>query len=286
MEQEWAAEREREAEAARQREQEAAQQRDAELRRAQEVAEAAERELVRQREAAAAELEREAAAKKAKKLEVHPDVQRFWDEQDRRVAGLVPGWKWMTRRGRASGRHSRGSGTWRRRRRRWRRAASRKRRGIWFRCTNGGSRRKKGGLVNRILSARREAAAERQAEQDKKAWETSRPEREAAERERRAWIIENDPNFAKISVLQRRGMVARWDEQFPPPKNWIESPAARENRIAQVARRMKLSAFDMRTWELEEPKREAMVKLERAVARQQASTRDPGPSKDYDWQSR
>ena len=84
------------------------------------------------------------------------------------------------------------------------------------------------------------AAAERQREQEAA---------EAAERARRAWVIENDPHFAKISVLQRRGIVARWDEQFPPPKNWIKSPAARENRIAELARKMKLAAFDTRTWD-------------------------------------
>ena len=50
---------------------------------------------------------------------------------------------------------------------------------------------------------------QRQREQEKTAWEMSRPERQAAERERRAWIIENDPHFAKISVRGRRGMVAR-----------------------------------------------------------------------------
>ena len=37
---------------------------------------------------------------------------------------------------------------------------------------------KKEGLVKRIISARRAPTAERQREQDKEAWETSRPERE------------------------------------------------------------------------------------------------------------
>ena len=143
---------------------------------------------------------------------------------------------------------------------------------------------KKGGLINRILSARREAAAERQAEQEKKAWETSRPEREASERARRAWIIENDPNFAAIAVHHRRGMVARWDEQFQPPRE-IESPWEREKRIDTVMRGMNQAAYDRRTWELDQSKRETMVKLERAVARQpeqqQARPRDPGPTRDY-----
>ena len=75
------------------------------------------------------------------------------------------------------------------------------------------------------------------------------------------------------------------DEQFPAPQDWIESPAARENRIAELARTMKLSAFAVRTWELERTKEETMLKPNREVARQpeqhQQPTRDPGPTRDY-----
>ena len=75
-----------------------------------------------------------------------------------------------------------------------------------------------------------------------------------------------------------QGVVEVW-------RDWIESPAVRENRIAGLARKMKLAAFDTRTWELEESKRETMVKPNREVARQpeqpQARTRDPGPTRDY-----
>ena len=81
---------------------------------------------------------------------------------------------------------------------------------------------KKEGRVNRILSVRWEAAAERQAEQEKEAW---------------------------------------------------------ENRIAEVARTMKRSAFDMRTWELERPKQETMVKLERA-AEAARPKQEPGLERD------
>ena len=64
---------------------------------------------------------------------------------------------------------------------------------------------KKEGLVKRIISARREAAAERPREQDKKAWETSRPEWEQQERARRAWIVVNSPYFQKLPVGQQWG---------------------------------------------------------------------------------
>ena len=90
------------------------------------------------------------------------------------------------------------------------------------------------------------AAEEQQREQGKKAWETSRPEREAAERARRAWIIENDPNFAEIPVRERQLMVDILDKRFPQPDG-IESPAARENRIAELARRMKLGVVTLST---------------------------------------
>ena len=143
---------------------------------------------------------------------------------------------------------------------------------------------KKEGLVKRIISARREAAAERQREQDNKAWETSRPEREQQERARRAWIVVNSPYFQKLPVGQQREIGARWDEQFQPPHE-IESPWEREKRIEQVMRGMNQAAYDRRQWELDQSKREMLVKLERAVARQpeqqQAPTRNLGPTRDY-----
>ena len=124
----------------------------------------------------------------------------------------------------------------------------------------------------------------------------SRPEREAAERARRAWIIENDPNFAALDVRTRQEWVYLWDKRFPPPSE-IESPAAREKRIAELARRMKLDAFRGRELALERTKEESMVKPKRDVARQpgqpsprvdQSQQHQPsrGPSKDYDWYSR
>ena len=281
VEQEWAA-------VERQREEEAARQREEELRRAQEAAEAAERELVRQREAAA-ELERvaaaeKAAAEKAKKLDVHPDVQRFWDQHDKRGSvRLATDWQtddatWVSERKALAGQ--------------WNaeKEKSAVEEGLQSKAKGDlvplHERRvppKKEGLVNRILSARREAAAERHREQEKNAWETSRPEREAAERARRAWIIENDPNFAKISVREQRVMVGVWDKQFPAPKDWIERPASRENRIAELARRMKLAAFDTRQWDLDAPKREAARQAKIALEREQqpTRTRDPGPTRDY-----
>ena len=143
---------------------------------------------------------------------------------------------------------------------------------------------KKEGLVKRIISARREAAAERQREQDNKAWETSRPEREQQERARRAWIVVKSPYFQKLPVGQQREIGARWDEQFQPPHE-IESPWEREKRIEQVMRGMNQAAYDRRQLELDPSKRETMVKLERLVARQPEQqptrTRDHGPTKDY-----
>ena len=107
---------------------------------------------------------------------------------------------------------------------------------------------KKEGLVKRIISARREAAAERQREQDNKAWETSRPEREQQERARRAWIVVESPYFQKLPVGQQREIGARWDEQFPPPHE-IESPWEREKRIDTVMRGMNQAAYDRRQWD-------------------------------------
>ena len=282
--QESAVDRQREAEAERQREQEAAQQREAELRRAQEAADAAERELVRQREAAAAEQERAAAAKKAKKLKVHPDVQRLWDQYGKKAEGEVWGgpsedaaWvrdrkalagQWNEEKEKAAveeGRQSKARGDLVPLHERWE-----------------PPKKKKEGLVSRILSARREAAAEQQAKQEKEAWETSRPEREAAERARRAWHIESNPAFETFSVRERRLMVNLWDKRFPMPER-IEKPAVRERRIEEVSTKMNRDAFHSRELALDRPKREAM--LERAVARQpeqqQERTRDPGPTRDY-----
>ena len=111
---------------------------------------------------------------------------------------------------------------------------------------------KKEGLVRRIISARRAPTAERQREQDKEAWGMSRPERE------------------------RRLMVDIWYKRFPQP-DWIESPAAREARIDQVARTMKLDAFDSRTWELECPNQEVARQREQQPER----ARDRCPERDY-----
>ena len=58
-------------------------------------------------------------------------------------------------------------------------------------------------------------AAERQREQDKEARETSRPEREAAERARRAWHIESNPDFEALPVRKRRLIVDLWDKVLP-----------------------------------------------------------------------
>ena len=262
----------------RQREAEAERQREAELRRAQEAAEAAEREAV------AAELERAAAAKKAKKLEVHPDVQRFWDQYGKQAVGEVWGgpsenaaWvrerkalaeQWNEEKEKAAveeGRQSKARGDLVPLHERW-----------------DPPKKKKEGLVSRILSARREAAAERQAKQEKEAWETSRPEREAAERARRAWHIESNPAFETFSVRERRLMVNIWDKRFAMPER-IEKPAVRERRIEEVSTKMNRDAFHSRELALDRSKRETM--LERAVARQPEQqptrTRDPGPTRDY-----
>ena len=145
-----------------------------------------------------------------------------------------------------------------------------------------GEKPKKEGLVKRFISARREVAAERQAKQEKEAWETSRPEREAAERARRAWHIENNPAFETLSMRERRVMVNLWDERFPMPER-IEKPAERERRIEEVSTKMNRDAFHSRELALDRPKREAM--LERLISRQpeqqQERTRDLGPTKDY-----
>ena len=294
--QESAVDRQREAEAERQREQKAAQQREAELRRAQEAArqeqESArqrEAEATRQREAAAAEQERAAAAKKAKKLKVHPDVQRLWDQYGKKAEREVWGGPsedaaWVRDRKALAGQ-------WNEEKEKaaveeGRESEAKKEKVIplherW-------APPKKEGLVKRIISARREAAAERQAKQEKEAWETSRPEREQQERARRAWIVVKSPYFQKLPVGQQREIGARWDEQFPPPHE-IESPWEREKRIEQVMRGMNQAAYDRRQLELDPSKRETMVKLERLVARQpeqQPPTRNPGTSKDYDWHGR
>ena len=97
------------------------------------------------------------------------------------------------------------------------------------------------------------------------------------------------PYFQKLPVGQQREIGARWDEQFPPPHE-IESPWEREKRIEQVMRGMNQAAYDRRQLELDPSKLETMVKLERLVVRQpeqqQAPTRNPGTSKDYDWHGR
>ena len=284
--------RQREAEAERQREQKAAQQREAELRRAQEAArqeqESArqrEAEATRQREAAAAEQERAAAAKKAKKLKVHPDVQRFWDQYGKQAVGEVWGGPsedaaWVRERKALAGQ-------WNEEKEKaaveeGRQSKAKEGKVIPLHERWEKPKKKKEGLVKRFISARREAAAERQAKQEKEAWETSRPEREAAERARRAWHIESNPAFETFSVRERRVMVNLWDKRFPMPER-IEKPAERERRIEEVSTKMNRDAFHSRELALDRPKREAM--LERLVARQPEQqptrTRDPGPTRDY-----
>ena len=143
---------------------------------------------------------------------------------------------------------------------------------------------KKEGLVKRIISARRAAAAERQREQDNKAWETSRPEREQQERARRAWIVVESPYFQKLPVGQQHEIGARWDEPCPQPHE-IESPWEREKRIEQVMRGMNQAAYDRRQWDLDAPKRarEAAWRAKIALEREQqpTRTRNPGPMRDY-----
>ena len=261
-------EREQEAVAARQREAEAARQREAE------------RELVRQREAAA-ELERAAAAEKAKIARNRPAVVTAEEIVAQRAAAIeAEGAAWLSeKKARA--------GQWSEEKEKaaleeGRESEAKKEKVIplherW-------APPKKEGLVKRIISARREAAAERQREQDNKAWETSRPEREQQERARRAWIVVESPYFQKLPVGQQREIGARWDEQFPPPHE-IESPWEREKRIEQVMRGMNQAAYDRRQWELDPSKRETLVKLERLVARQPEQqptrTRNPGPTRYY-----
>ena len=267
--QESAVDRQREAEADRKREQKAAQQREA--------------EATRQREAAAAEQERAAAAKKAKKLKVHPDVQRFWDQYGKKAEGEVWGGPsedaaWVRERKALAGQWNEEK----------EKAAveegrqSKAKEGKVIPLHERWEKPKKEGLVKRFISARREAAAERQAKQEKEAWETSRPEREAAERARRAWHIESNPAFETLSMRERRVMVNLWDKRFPMPER-IEKPAERETRIEEVSTKMNRDAFHSRELALDRPKREAM--LERLISRQpeqqQERTRDPGPTKDY-----
>ena len=67
-------------------------------------------------------------------------------------------------------------------------------------------------------------------------------------------------------------LKSRWRFQLPPPHE-IESPWEREKRIEQVMRGMNQTAYDRRQWELDQSKRETLVKLERAVARQRSSSR-------------
>ena len=262
------------------REQEAARRREAELRRAQEAAEAVERELVRQREAAA-ELERAAAAEKAKIARDRPAVVTVEEIVAQRAAAIeAEGAAWLSEKKARAGQWSEEKEKAAQEEGRESEAKKEKVIPLHERWAPP----KKEGLVKRIISARREAAAERQREQDKKAWETSRPEREQQERARRAWIVVNSPYFQKLLVGQQREIGARWDEQCPPPHK-IESPWEREKRIEQVMRGMNQAAYDRRQLELDPSKRETMVKLERLVARQpeqpQTPTRDLGPTRDY-----
>ena len=262
------------------REQEAARRREAELRRAQEAAEAVERELVRQREAAA-ELERAAAAEKAKIARDRPAVVTVEEIVAQRAAAIeAEGAAWLSEKKARAGQWSEEKEKAAQEEGRESEAKKEKVIPLHERWAPP----KKEGLVKRIISARREAAAERQREQDNKAWETSRPEREQQERARRAWIVVNSPYFQKLLVGQQREIGARWDEQCPPPHK-IESPWEREKRIEQVMRGMNQAAYDRRQLELDPSKRETMVKLERLVARQpeqpQTPTRDLGPTRDY-----
>ena len=273
-------EREQEAVAARQREAEAARQREAELRRAQEAAEAADRELVRQREAAA-ELERAAAAEKAKIARDRPAVVTVEEIVAQRAAAIeAEGAAWLSEKKARAGQWSEEKEKAAQEEGRESEAKKEKVIPLHERWAPP----KKEGLVKRIISARREAAAERQREQDNKAWETSRPEREQQERARRAWIVVESPYFQKLPVGQQREIGVRWDEQCPPPHE-IESPWEREKRIEQVMRGMNQAAYDRRQWDLDAPKREreaawlAKIALERE--QQPTRTRDLGPTRDY-----
>ena len=264
------------------REQEAvaARQREAELRRAQEAAEAAERELARQREAAA-ELERAAAAEKAKIARDRPAVVTVEEIVAQRAAAIeAEGAAWLSEKKALAGQWSEEKEKAAQEEGRQSEAKKEKVIPLHERWAPP----KKEGLVKRIISARREAAAERQREQDNKAWETSRPEREQQERARRAWIVVESPYFQKLPVGQQHEIGARWDEKFPPPHE-IESPWEREKRIEQVMRGMNQAAYDRRQWDLDAPKRarEAAWRAKIALEREQqpTRTRNPGPMKDY-----
>ena len=264
------------------REQEAvaARQREAELRRAQEAAEAAERELARQREAAA-ELERAAAAEKAKIARDRPAVVTVEEIVAQRAAAIeAEGAAWLSDKKALAGQWSEEKEKAAQEEGRQSEAKNEKVIPLHERWAPP----KKEGLVKRIISARREAAAERQREQDNKAWETSRPEREQQERARRAWIVVESPYFQKLPVGQQHEIGARWDEKFPPPHE-IESPWEREKRIEQVMRGMNQAAYDRRQWDLDAPKRarEAAWRAKIALEREQqpTRTRNPGPMKDY-----
>ena len=267
-EQEAVAARQRAAEAARQREQEAARQREAE------------RELMRQREAAAA-LERAEAAEKAKIARDRPAVVTVEEIVAQRSAAIeAEGAAWLSDKKARAGQWSEEKEKAAQEEGRQSEAKKEKVIPLHERWAPP----KKEGLVKRIISARREAAAERQREQDNKAWETSRPEREQQERARRAWIVVESPYFQKLPVGQQHEIGARWDEKFPPPHE-IESPWEREKRIDTVMRGMNQAAYDRRQWDLDAPKRarEAAWRAKIALEREQqpTRTRNPGPMRDY-----
>ena len=267
-EQDAVAARQRAAEAARQREQEAARQREAE------------RELMRQREAAAA-LERAEAAEKAKIARDRPAVVTVEEIVAQRSAAIeAEGAAWLSDKKARAGQWSEEKEKAAQEEGRQSEAKKEKVIPLHERWAPP----KKEGLVKRIISARREAAAERQREQDNKAWETSRPEREQQERARRAWIVVESPYFQKLPVGQQHEIGARWDEKFPPPHE-IESPWEREKRIDTVMRGMNQAAYDRRQWDLDAPKRarEAAWRAKIALEREQqpTRTRNPGPMRDY-----
>ena len=267
-EQDAVAARQRAAEAARQREQEAARQREAE------------RELMRQREAAAA-LERAEAAVKAKIARDRPAVVTVEEIVAQRSAAIeAEGAAWLSDKKARAGQWSEEKEKAAQEEGRQSEAKKEKVIPLHERWAPP----KKEGLVKRIISARREAAAERQREQDNKAWETSRPEREQQERARRAWIVVESPYFQKLPVGQQHEIGARWDEKFPPPHE-IESPWEREKRIDTVMRGMNQAAYDRRQWDLDAPKRarEAAWRAKIALEREQqpTRTRNPGPMRDY-----
>ena len=123
------------------------------------------------------------------------------------------------------------------------------------------------------MSARRAAAAELQRKQEQEAWNAAKPERDAAERARRAWIVVESAHLQKIPARQQRGIVTRCDKQFQPPDE-AESPAAREKRIDQVMREMNQQAYDWRRRELERPKLEAERAQWKENARQRELNKD------------